>query len=180
MSTVTGLFNDRESAERAYAGLMQSGYDKADISLVMSDATRQKYFSPDEPKTDLDVMAAESVGNGDVDKGQSGTRLGGPLGGTLGIIAPVLASVGVLLIPGLGLVAAGPVAIALTAAGSVGVAGGLIGALTHWGIPTDRMEQYEAAVRDGGILMGVEAHADEDAVEIQSQWLANGAQRVHA
>ncbi len=36
---------------------------------------------------------------------------------------------------GLGIVVAGPIVAALAAAGSVGLAGGLISALTHWGIP---------------------------------------------
>ena len=175
MSMITGLFSDRDSAERAYAGLIESGYGKSDISLVMSDATREKYFSADEPESDLEILAAEGEG-----KRQSGTKLGGPLGGTLGTIAPVLASVGVaLLLPGLGLIAAGPVAIALTAAGSVGVAGGLIAAFTHWGIPPDRMEQYESAIRGGSILMGVETHAGDDPVQIEQQWLASGGERVH-
>ena len=176
MNMVTGLFRDRDSAERAYECAMKAGYESAAISLVMTDATRDKYFSITEPDTDLDTKAAEGAG-----KRQSGTQLGGPLGGTIGTIAPVFAAVGVvLLLPGFGIVAAGPIAVALAAAGTVGVAGGLIGALTHWGIPSERLEQYEAGVRDGGILMGLETRSHEDVRLIELQWTAAGGEFVHA
>ena len=77
-----------------------------------------------------------------------------------------------MLVPGL--VFAGPIAIALTAAGAVGVAGGLIGALKDWGIPQDRVREYEAAVRDGAILIGVKARSDEEAQQLEQQWRAEG------
>ena len=85
----------------------------------------------------------------------------------------VLAAVGTaVLVPGL--VFAGPIAIALTAAGAVGLAGGLIGALKDWGIPQDRVNEYEAAVRDGAILVGVKARSDEDAQQLEQKWRAEG------
>ena len=39
----TGLFSDRESAERAYEDLSSRGYSSEDINVVMSDDTRVKY-----------------------------------------------------------------------------------------------------------------------------------------
>jgi len=39
---VTGLFRDRESAERAYGSLTDRGYSQDDVNLVMSDETRKK------------------------------------------------------------------------------------------------------------------------------------------
>ena len=77
-----------------------------------------------------------------------------------------------MLIPGL--VFAGPIAIALTAAGAVGVAGGLIGALKDWGIPQERVREYETAVRDGAILLGVKARSAEDAQRLEREWRAEG------
>src|SRR5699024_5465601 len=97
--------------------------------------------------------------------------LGGPTGGTAATIAPALAAAGTAaLLPGL--ILAGPVAIALTAAAAVGITGGLIGALTNWGIPKGRVEQYEQSVRDGNILIGVKARSAEDARELQREWAA--------
>ena len=44
-SYVTGLFRDRDSAERAYQSLTDRGYSKDDVNLVMSDETRKRHFS---------------------------------------------------------------------------------------------------------------------------------------
>ena len=107
-----------------------------------------------------------------------GSELGGPAGGTLGTLAPAVAAVGTaLLIPGI--IFAGPAAIALAAAGTVGLASGLIGALAHWGIPQERLAEYEVAVRNGGILLGVNARSEEDARYLESQWRACGGRLVH-
>ncbi|MCK7500837.1 MAG: hypothetical protein MZW92_69645 [Comamonadaceae bacterium] len=41
---MTGLFRDRESAERAYQNVVDRGYGSNDVNLVMSDETRQRHF----------------------------------------------------------------------------------------------------------------------------------------
>ena len=134
----------------------------------MDDDTRQRYFVA---HRDIDT----ELGN----KAAEGIDLGGPSGGTLGTIVTALAAVGtVLLLPGLGLVLAGPVAAAVAGAGAAAVAGGLIGALHDWGIPNERIETYEAGIKDGGILMGVKPHTDEDARYFVDQWKAGGAEHV--
>jgi hypothetical protein len=85
----------------------------------------------------------------------------------------VIAAVGTaVLVPGL--VFAGPIAIALTAAGAVGLAGGLIGALKNWGVPQDRVREYESSVRGGAILIGVKARSAEDAQQLEQKWRAEG------
>jgi hypothetical protein len=95
-----------------------------DFNVVMSDDTRKRYFSDDRQiKTELGSKVAE------------GGELGGPTGGRIGIIIPILAAGAVLALPGLGVVVAGPIAASLTAAGAAGLAAGLIGALSNWGIP---------------------------------------------
>jgi hypothetical protein len=175
MNIVTGLFRNRESAELAYRCVAERGYGTPDINLVMSDETRDRYFSAAEQSTELGDRAAK-----DAEK-KAATKLGGPLGGTLGTIGAALAAVGtVLVLPTLGIVVAGPVAAALAAAGSVGLAGGLIGALTPWGIPKERIEHYEAGIRAGGILMGVAPRSDEDALYFVERWKASGGEQVHS
>jgi hypothetical protein len=165
---VTGLFTDSESVERAYQSVVQRGYDTGDVNVVMSDDTRKRYFADDgEIKTELGRKSAE------------GGELGGPTGGRIGIIIPIVAAVGASLLPVLGLVMAGPIAVALAGAGAAGVAAGLIGALADWGIPDERVRQYEAGIHDGGILMGVKARSDEDARYIKQQWKAIGGQHVY-
>jgi len=165
---VTGLFGDGESVEGAYRAVVERGYDAGDISLVMSDDTRKRYFSGDRQiDTELGSKAAE------------GGELGGPIGGTIGTVIPIIVAAGLLAIPGLGWVAAGPVAIALAGAGAAGVAFGLVAAFSDWGIPQERAQQYEAGIREGGILMGVKPRSDEDARHFEQQWKAAGGQHVY-
>ena len=82
--------------------------------------------------------------------------------------------------PVLGLVVAGPIAASLVGAGAAGVAVGLIGALSDWGIPEERVKQYQAGINAGGILMGVKPRSDKDAAYIEKQWKASGGQHVHS
>jgi hypothetical protein len=167
---VTGLFRDRQSVERAYQCVVERGYDTGDINVVMSDDTRKRYFSGDRQiDTELGSKVAE------------GGELGGPIGGTVGTVIPVLVAVaGFLAFPALGLVVAGPVTAALAGAGAAGLAVGLIGALSDWGIPEERIQQYEAGIHDGGVLMGVKARSDDDARHFEQQWKASGGQHVHS
>ena len=103
---VTGLFKDRDSAERAYQSVHARGYDTSDINLAMSDETRKRHFSSTATTTELGNKAAEGAG------------VGGAIGGTIGAIAAAIAAVGTsLVIPGLGLVIAGPAVAALAGAG---------------------------------------------------------------
>ena len=174
-SVVTALFRSRASAERAYRSAQSLGYDAENINVIMSDETREREFEGG--NTALARKATESA----PESSPSAEELGGPVGGTVGTIAPVIAALGtLLLIPGLGLVAAGPVAIALTAAGAVGVAGGLIGALTQWGVPKSRVEEYEAAVRRGGILLGVKTKSQDDAAQVVRAWREAGGELVQS
>lgn len=179
MTMVTGLFKDKDSAELAFQSVVDLGYDKSDINVVMSDEVRQRHFLPKNPATahpattDLEEAAAAD------NKDSANKTWGGPVGGTVGTLAPVVAAVGVLLIPGFGIVA-GPVAIALAASAATGVAIGLMAILINWGIPDSRVKQYEAGLRAGGILLGVKARSDAEALQIQQRWQASGGEHVHS
>ena len=175
---VTGLFTNRESAERGYQSATRLGYENSDIDVLMSEETRNRYFAPGhDTKTELSGSATKDA----VEDGESAGDLGGPTGGTIGMIAPALAGVGaLLLVPVLGIFAAGPIAVALTAAGAVGLAGALIGVLAKWGIPERRIEEYERGIRAGGILMGVKPRSDKDASDLVREWQASGGELVHS
>ena len=159
---LTGLFHDREGAERAYQGVVDQGYKQDDVNLVMSDETRQRHFgngAAGGQQTELGTKAAEGAG------------IGAGIGGTRGAIAAAVAAVGTsIAVPGLGLVVAGPIAAALAGAGAGGAAGGLMGALIGWNIPEERVKQYENGIREGGILMGVRPRNDEDAQQLETHW----------
>ncbi|CAN7518664.1 hypothetical protein LJR289_003563 [Pseudoduganella sp. LjRoot289] len=164
---VTGLFNDRDSAERAYQHAASRGYAKDDINLVMSDEARKRHFGDGTVDTDLGSKAAEGAG------------IGAGIGGTVGAVLAAIAAVGTTVtLPGLGLVVAGPLAAAIAGAGAGGVTGGLLGALAGAGIPEDRAQPYEEGIRNGGILMGVRARSDEDAAHIESGWKDSAGQHV--
>lgn len=156
---LTGLFRDRDSAERAYQGVTGRGYGSGDVNVIMSDDTRKKYFTTAGKQTELGNKAAEGAG------------VGGAIGGTVGAIAAAVAAIGTTLaIPGLGLVIAGPIAAAVAGAGAGGAAGGLVGALIGWNIPEERVKEYERGLKEGGILMGVTPRSEADAREFQRQW----------
>jgi hypothetical protein len=158
---MTGMFKDRESAERAYNSLYARGYSKDDINLMMSDETRKKYFADTttEVKTDFGTKALE------------GTGAGSAIGGTLGAIVGAVAAIGTsIAIPGLGLLVAGPIAGALAGAGAGGIAGGLVGALVGAGIPEERAKVYETGLKEGGIVMGVHPRNPEDAEHLEREW----------
>jgi hypothetical protein len=163
---VTGLFRDRESAERAIAVVTSRGYAPTDVNMVIDDDARERYFASRKARDS--ALASKDA---------EGVDLGGPAGGTLGTLFTALTAVGTfLLVPGL--VIAGPVAQALTAAGAAAVTGGLIGALHDWGIPKERIDRYEAAIKDGGILLGVKARSEHDAQLFEGEWKAIGAEHL--
>ncbi len=165
---LTGMFSDRESTENAYNALHERGYSKDDINLIMSDETRKKYYSDENDHSELGTKAAESAG--------TGSAIGGTLGAIVGIIAAIGTSV---VIPGLGLIIAGPIAAGLAGAGAGGIAGGLVGALVGSGIPEDRAKIYESGINDGHVVMGVHPRNDDDADYLEKNWNSNRGREVH-
>jgi len=166
---LTGMFKDRESAERAYNAMHTRGYAADDVDIVMSDETRKKYFDKnDDDQTELGNKALEGAGAGSA------------IGGTLGAIAGVIAAAGTsLLIPGLGLIVAGPLAAGLAGAGAGGLTGGIIGALIGRGIPEERAKVYDEGVRNGRIVMGVRPRSDEDAEYLENEWRNNQGEEIY-
>ncbi len=158
---MTALFTDRDSAERAYDALKDRGYADSDITVLMSDDTRQTQFKDqhiDDRDTDLGDKALEGAGTGSA------------IGGTVGAIAAAIAAIGTsLVLPGIGLVVAGPLAAAFAGAGAGGLAGGLIGALVGSGMSEDRAKEYETQIKDGGIGMGVKPKNQADADYLRQQ-----------
>jgi hypothetical protein len=165
---VTGMFHDRDSAERAYSGVTSRGYNKDDVDLVMSDKTRDKHFaSSNAGDTVLGTKAAQGAG------------VGGAIGGAVGAVAAVVAAVSTIAIPGVGLVVAGPIAAALAGGGAGAAAGGLVGALVGAGMPEERIKLYESGIKEGGIMMGVRARNADDAEYIEREWKSSKGQNVY-
>ena len=165
---LTGMFADRESTERAYNALQERGYTNDEISMVMSDKTRKTHFS-DEGETEIGTKAAEGAGKG--------SAIGGAVGAIAGVIAALGASI---VIPGLGLVIAGPIAAGLAGAGAGGITGGIIGALVGSGIPEARARIYESGVKKGNIVLGVHPRNDEDRTYFENNWKENRAEEINS
>ena len=166
---LTGMFRDRESTEHAYNTLHERGYTKDDINLIMSDETRKKHFSGDVKETEIGTKAAEGAGKGSA------------IGSTVGAIVGVIAAIGTsLVIPGLGIVIAGPIAAGLAGAGAGGITGGVIGALVGSGIPEERAKLYESGIKSGNIVMGIHPRNSEDAKYFEENWRTNNVEEIHS
>ena len=118
--SVFGVFPDRDSAVQAVRRLEGDQFTEREVSLIAKD-------------------------------GQSGQKQdtvtdGAGWGAGIGATAGILAGIGALAIPGIGpILAAGPIAAALTGAG----AGGLAGGLMDYGIPSEAGHRLEADVKRG-------------------------------
>ena len=154
VKSVIGVFNSRADAEKGVNALRSQGFTTEEINIVSKDKNKQnqqggEYFEDD--ITD-----------------------GALTGGTLGGIGGLLLGAGALAIPGVGpILAAGPIAAALSGA----VAGGIAGGLIDWGIPAEAGKRYEQQVAQGGILAIVRSDAAKvnQAAQILRQ---NGAKDV--
>ena len=159
---VTGLFKTRAAAEAAVDAIIKRGYTRDDISVLMSDATKNKEFA-----VQTRSHAADGLG------------IGSAIGGTVGAVLAAIAAVGTsIVIPGLGLFVAGPIAAALAVAGAGGATRGLIGLLVGTGIPEHRARVYDTGVRGGGILLGVEAKTSEEVEKLEALLEDIGAEYV--
>lgn len=165
---VTGLFRDRESAERAYGSISSRGYSRDDVNLMMSDQTRDRYFSGSDVDSDLGNKAMEGAG--------TGSAIGGTIGAVIGAIAAIGTNV---VLPGLGLIVAGPLAAALAGAGAGGLTGGLLGALVGSGIPEEHARHYESGIQNGGIVMGVNPRSDEDAEYFAKEFQTHRGESIY-
>ncbi len=165
---VTGLFNDRDSAERAYQTMTARGYSNDEANVVMSDETRTKFYP-----------AGSEHSSALADKTMEDAGKGAAIGGTLGAILAGIAAIGTsVLLPGIGLIVAGPLAAALVGAGTGGTIGGLIGALVGHGVPKEHAAEYESGIKNGGVFMGVNARNDEDAQYFHNEFNRSGGSHV--
>lgn len=164
---LTGLFRSREGAEQAYRSLRDRGYTDKEINVLMSDATRDKHYM-NGVETELGNKALEGAGTG------------GAIGGVIGAVIAGVTAIGTnVLLPGLGLVVAGPIAAALLGAGAGGATGGLVGALIGWGIPEERAKYYEEGIREGGTVVGVTPRTPEDADHFETEWKTYNGEHIY-
>src|SRR6476659_488881 len=90
---ITGLFDTEAAAESAVSQLKQLGYGQNEITIVMKDRG-----------------AADNLAHDTGSRTMEGVGAGAAVGGTLGAVLAGLLAVGSVAIPGVGLLAAGPLA----------------------------------------------------------------------
>lgn len=166
-SNVSGIYTDRESADRAYQAIRDRGYTDNDINVMMSDDTRTRFYG--------DNPADDTAGSKALEGAGAGAGVGGTIGGILGAIVGVGSNV---ILPGIGLIA-GPLAGALAGAGAGGAAGSLVGALVGAGIPEEHAKTYETGIKDGGIFVGVNPKHDDDATYFEDTFRTSGGRDVY-
>ena len=152
-NTVVGVFNDFTAAVNTTADLVGAGFRKEDISVVAQDQ-KGEYAKFLEAETNPD--ASSNVG--------AGALVGGLSGLLLGLAA--------LAIPGIGpVIAAGPLAAAITGATLGAATGSLVGALHGLGVPDFEAKAYDQGIREGNTLVIVRAaeNAVPRAIEILRQ-----------
>jgi hypothetical protein len=153
---VTAVFRDRLDAEQALDFLHSKGYDRNSINVLMSDKTAP-----------LGATSTEQPHHGTASAVAEGLSVGGVIGTAIGATVAAVAAIGSsVVIPGLGLIVAGPIAAALAGGGAGAVTGGVLGALIGAGIPEANAEAYQDALRNGGVVIGVMPRDNEDATAI--------------
>jgi uncharacterized membrane protein len=132
-SRAVGLFSTRQEAEQALQQLHDSGFAMDRVSVVaksgegLRDLTTDGDFDPDKTKSE---QTQDGAG--------AGATAGAVTGGAIGLIG----SLGVLAIPGAGILLANT----LLGSGIGAASGGLLGGLIGWGIPEDRANYYNDRV----------------------------------
>ncbi|HEY2156961.1 MAG TPA: general stress protein [Isosphaeraceae bacterium] len=142
MTTVVGLFDSRDAADRAIEALKAAGFRAEDLSVVAR-----------ETSLTADVASDVKAEDGALEAVAGGSLLGG--------VAGLLAGLGAMAIPGMGLIlAAGPIATTLAGAAVGAAAGGMIEAMIAQGIPPERADFYTEALERGAILVTVRTTED--------------------
>jgi hypothetical protein len=162
-SAITALFKNPKTVENIYEDLSNRGYKPTDIDLIMSEDTHKNYFTDNDTNTSVTELGNKSL---------EGTGVGAVVGGTLGAIAAAVAAAGTsLIVPPLGIVIAGSLAASFAGAGAGAAAGSLVGALVGMGIPDDQAQLLEGGIKEGGVVIRVNAASDEKRDELHTQWL---------
>ena len=167
MKTVAGIFSSRESAATAIQRLRDIGVtDQAINALVPGMSERQLNRVP----TDTGEQTGMGTAIGAVVGGATGASIGLPLGAAIASFA----------IPGIGpIIAAGALGAALFGAGGAALGHAMEENLTQ-GLSKDELFVYEEALREGKIVLLVQARDDHDADRIRETFQAAGAESVDA
>jgi len=165
MTAVAGIFDYSLTADRAVSELLSEGFVKDDISLLMSEQTRGKFFS-----------STDDEGN----RTAKGAVAGATVGGVLGALIAGLTTVGTIFTNGGALMVAGPIVAALSGAGAGALAGGLAGALIRAGFAADEANRYEEEIKRGKAVVIVHTDSEREVGIARSIFENYGAKTTKA
>lgn len=168
-TVLSALFPNRECAEKAHDALVRRGFTEQEISVAM----RQEGEPTPTPPLDKSD-AGERVGA----KAAENSAKGAAIGGTAGALIGVLAAATSVVIPGIGIILAGPIAAGIAGLAAGGVAGGVAGALVGSGVPEEDARTMEHDLEGGRILLAVRARSQRELHEIRDEWTHFSAQRI--
>lgn len=161
--TVSATFKTYTAAQHALLSLEADGFTEGQISVLVADKSKGQSFNIEEAS-----------------KVPEGAAVGDLAGGIIGAIAAGLTTVGSLVAPGIGILAVGPI-VAAFAGGAAGAAtGGLIGALVGLGIPEHEAKRYENELKEGAVLVAVEADSDDRAERVKEIFKGEDAYNIAA
>jgi hypothetical protein len=167
--TVTAVFRNRFDASAAYDYVMGKGYSRDEVNVMMSNSTREAFEH--EGRQDVHSMASQ------------GAAVGGAIGTAVGATAAAIAAAAfatAVFVPVLGVFIAGPIVAALAGAGAGAVTGGLLGALIGLGIPESNAKAYEAALKEGGVVIGVHCRSNDDCNDLKKRFAELNGENIVA
>ena len=150
MTNVAGIFNNETEASLAFASLIREGFTKDDISFLIADNAKTSFFGTQAP----------------VNQAYDQTAGGIVAGATLGAITAGLTAVGALIIPGINLLAVGPLSAALLGAEAGGIIGGISGLIDAELVSEKKM--YDEALKMGKAVLIVNATSKEKKARAES------------
>lgn len=170
---IGGVFRNQDEAVHGIKALHDLGYEKDDISIFAKDSDDVESI---QQETNNNVTETSSGRGKNAGKGFG---IGAGTGGVLGGITGLIAEVGLLAIPGIGvLAAAGPLATTLSGIAIGAGSGGIVGALTGAGIPEEHAKEYEDHLNQGHIVVLVEADEERED-RVYEKFTYNNALNTH-
>lgn len=142
-----GVFSTVDEAERAVRGLLDAGFTTEEITVVCSDEKKEQYFREFEHQDPAGSMTPKAV--------LAGGAIGALLGGIPVIGAAVATGSVVLWVAGPAL------------ASALGVAGGLVGAMSTRGLEKEIANYYQQAVLEGLILVAAQVKESDPSPRLQ-------------
>ncbi|WP_437298255.1 hypothetical protein [Sorangium sp. So ce426] len=139
---ITGMVRARGEAEDVVRRILDSGHTRWDVCAIVSEATRRQH-----------ILRSRAYG-----AASHGSALTSVL---------AAASAG-LVVPGLRLAVAGPIAVRLADASSASETASLSSVLVDAGIPEQSAPEIERRLKEGAMLLGALARDEKDAAALRA------------